>query len=216
MRSMSRGRSLAPLAPPRLQAASGSDPRWHCWPTAGSLWRAARRTGPPPSNLALVVNARLFDPATNTFSVSGALTSPRDRATATRLQDGRVLVFGGEGTAGWPDRGELYDPRTGLFSPTVPAGAGRVGHTATLLPNGKVLDRRRPVRGELDVWLPCGKRASVRGALRLRGGVRPGAAAAPHRPNCLLADRAHQEQTAGASSSNVNVISAEIPGARPR
>ena len=50
-----------------------------------------------------------------------------------------MLVFGGEGTAGWPDRGELYDPRTGLFSPTVPAGAGRVGHTATLLPNGRVL-----------------------------------------------------------------------------
>lgn len=98
-----------------------------------------KENGPPPSNLALVGNARLFDPATNAFSVSGALTSPRDRATATRLQDGRVLVFGGEGTAGWPDRGELFDPRTGLFSPTVAAGTGRVGHTATLLPNGKVL-----------------------------------------------------------------------------
>lgn len=98
-----------------------------------------KESGPPPSNLALVGNARLFDPATNAFSVSGALTSPRDRATATRLQDGRVLVFGGEGAAGWPDRGELYDPRTGQFSPTVPASAGRYGHTATLLPNGKAL-----------------------------------------------------------------------------
>jgi hypothetical protein len=50
-----------------------------------------------------------------------------------------VLVFGGEGTTGWPDRGELFDPRTGQFSPTVPAGAGRYGQTATLVPNGKVL-----------------------------------------------------------------------------
>ena len=98
-----------------------------------------KEQGPPPSNIALVANARLFDPATNTFSVSGALTSPRDGATATRLQDSRVLVFGGEGTTSWPDRGELYDPRTEQFSPTVPAGAGRYGHTATLLPNGKVL-----------------------------------------------------------------------------
>ncbi len=98
-----------------------------------------KEQGPPPSNIALVANARLFDPATNTFSVSGALTSPRDRATATRLQDGRVLVFGGEGATGWPDRGEFFDPRSGQFSPTVPADAGRYGHTATLLPNGKVL-----------------------------------------------------------------------------
>jgi hypothetical protein len=98
-----------------------------------------KEQGPPPSKLALVANARLFDPATNAFSVSGALTSPRDRTTATRLQDGRVLVFGGEGTTGWPDRGELYDLRTGQFTPTVSAGAGRYGHTATLLPNWKVL-----------------------------------------------------------------------------
>ena len=98
-----------------------------------------KEQGPPPGNIALVANARLFDPATNAFSVSGALTSPRDRATATRLHDGRVLVFGGEGTTGWPDRGELFDPRTAQFSPTVPAGAGRYGQTATLLPNGKVL-----------------------------------------------------------------------------
>jgi hypothetical protein len=95
--------------------------------------------GPPPSNLALVANARLFDPATNAFSTTGALGSPRVGATATRLPDGRVLVFGGSGSPPWPDRGELYDPRTGQFSPTVSAGPGRAGHTATLLPNGKVL-----------------------------------------------------------------------------
>jgi hypothetical protein len=95
--------------------------------------------GPPPSNLALVANARLFDPATNAFSATGALMSPRVGATATTLQDGRVLVFGGSGSPAWPDRGELYDPRTGQFSPTVSAGSSRAGHTATLLPNGRVL-----------------------------------------------------------------------------
>ena len=121
---------------------------------AGSLWLGpslalladgrvfivgGKEQGPPPSNLALVANARLFDPATNAFSATGALTTPRDGATVTRLQDGRVLVLGGEGTTGWPDRGELFDPRTGQFTSTVSAGAGRYGHTTTLLPNGKVL-----------------------------------------------------------------------------
>ena len=98
-----------------------------------------KEQGPPPSNLALVGTARLFDPATSGFILTGALIWPRAGNSATRLTDGRVLVFGGEGDGRWPDRGELYDPRTGMFAATVSAGAGRVGHTSTLLQSGKVL-----------------------------------------------------------------------------
>jgi hypothetical protein len=98
-----------------------------------------KEQGPPPSNLALVGTAHLFDPATSGFTLTGALIWPRAGNTATRLTDGRVLVFGGEGDGRWPDRGELYDPRTGMFAATVSAGAGRWGHTATLLQSGKVL-----------------------------------------------------------------------------
>jgi hypothetical protein len=115
------GPSLAMLPDDRVLAVSGKEP------------------GPPPTNLALVANARLFDPATSDFILARALIWPRAGSTATRLPDGRVLVFGGEGDGRWPDRGELYDPFTGLFGATVSAGTGRVGHSATLLQNGKVL-----------------------------------------------------------------------------
>jgi len=91
------------------------------------------------ANPSLLANAILFDPATNSFALSGSLIWPRAQATATRLLDGRVLIFGGEGEASWPDRGELFDPSTGTFGATVSTGAGRTGHTATLLPSGKVL-----------------------------------------------------------------------------
>ncbi len=115
------GPSLALLADGRVFVAGGKE------------------QGPPPSNSALVANARLFDPATSDFTLARALIWPRAGSTTTRLADGRVLVFGGEGDGRWPDRGELYDPLTGLFNATVSAGAGRVGHTATLLQSGKVL-----------------------------------------------------------------------------
>jgi hypothetical protein len=115
------GPSLAPLADGRVLAAAGQEA------TAGSNYPT------------LVIHARIFDPATNRFTMAGALTWPRVGATASRLPDGRVMMFGGDAGALLPDRGELYDPRTGLFTPTVSAGAGRIGHTATLLQNGKVL-----------------------------------------------------------------------------
>ena len=116
------GPSLTALTDGRVLAVAGQES------TVGSNF-------PSP-----VANGQLFDPATNDFSLTGALVWPRRfLATATRLPDGRVLVFGGEGSTAWPDRGELYDPSTGLFTPTVSAGAGRSSHTATLLQNGKVL-----------------------------------------------------------------------------
>jgi N-acetylneuraminic acid mutarotase len=61
----------------------------------------------------------------------------RSEATITLLNDGRVLVAGGQffgvGTA------ELYDPNSGTWSTTGSMTAGRIGHTATLLPDGTVL-----------------------------------------------------------------------------
>jgi hypothetical protein len=115
------GPSLALLADGRVLAVGGQE------------------QGPAPSNAQLVANARLFDESTGSFTLTGALIWPRAGSTATRLADGRVLVFGGEGDGRWPDRGELYDPRTELFAATVSSGAGRLGHTATLLQSGKVL-----------------------------------------------------------------------------
>jgi len=58
------------------------------------------------------------------------------RPTATALEDGRVLIVGGEGhsRSAW-----LFDPRTEAFDKAPRTGAARTDHTATLLETGEVL-----------------------------------------------------------------------------
>src|SRR5262249_28742599 len=76
------------------------------------------------------------------WSATGSMATPRQRHTATLLQDGRVLVTGGmvgveSSTA--TASAEIYDPVTGTWSLTGNMMKARSRHTATLLPNGKVL-----------------------------------------------------------------------------
>ncbi len=83
----------------------------------------------------------------NAFNVEGfcATASPssaRLAATATLLQNGKVLLTGGinaGGTTPVVTTAELYDPIAGTFSPTGNMKAARVYHTATLLDDGTVL-----------------------------------------------------------------------------
>jgi hypothetical protein len=70
------------------------------------------------------------------FVATGSMHSPRMADTATLLQDGRVLVAGGE-TDLFGDSvlasAELYDPSTGTLALTGSMNAARMNHTATLL-----------------------------------------------------------------------------------
>jgi N-acetylneuraminic acid mutarotase len=51
---------------------------------------------PPTLNSAILDSAELFDPATETFTSSNShLTVPREGATATPLNNGKVLIAGG-------------------------------------------------------------------------------------------------------------------------
>ena len=75
-----------------------------------------------------------------TFVPTGSLNTATSFHTATLLNNGKVLITGGQGTlAPALANAELYDPATGTFTPTGNMNAARIGHTATLLNNGKVL-----------------------------------------------------------------------------
>jgi hypothetical protein len=77
----------------------------------------------------------LYDPASETWIATGAMTEPRYNHTATLLRDGRVLIAGGVGSAS----AELYDPTSGTWTATASMKSVRSGATATLLSDGTVL-----------------------------------------------------------------------------
>jgi hypothetical protein len=86
-----------------------------------------------------ITSTELYDPETGAWEVTDGLTQARFGHTATRLNDGRVLVVGGYHQGESVATTEIYDPATGMWSATGNLITDRAGHTATLLPNGKVL-----------------------------------------------------------------------------
>lgn len=86
-----------------------------------------------------LASAELYDPATRTFRATGSLSVPRDHHTATLLNNGMVLIAGGQGAGNSLATAELYDPTTGTFTATGNLKVARHQHTATLLKNGMVL-----------------------------------------------------------------------------
>ncbi len=95
-----------------------------------------------PSGKVLVIGgdatADVYDPTTGTFSATGPpMFAHGVNATATLLNDGRVLVVGGTDA---PSAAELYDPASGKFLSTgPPVQPHGYFHTATLLNDGRVL-----------------------------------------------------------------------------
>jgi len=97
-------------------------------------------TGGVGNSGVFVMTAELFDPTTETFSLTGKMEVARAGHTATLLNNGKVLVAGGGNGNGDFTTAEIFDPSTMSFAPT--AGSmetARGGHTATLLKDGTVL-----------------------------------------------------------------------------
>lgn len=75
-----------------------------------------------------------------TWLPTNSMTAVRNSHTATKLQDGRVLVAGGAATpSGQSGSAEIYDDDTGLWTATGSLQVPRQGHQATLLGDGTVL-----------------------------------------------------------------------------
>ena len=83
--------------------------------------------------------AEIYDPATDLFSETGLMITPRFNHTATLLSDGKVLFTGGSNGITALASAEVYDPDTGEFSAAGNLASARTYHTASMLPDGKVL-----------------------------------------------------------------------------
>lgn len=88
-----------------------------------------------------LTSAEIYDAGTHTFTATGSMSEGRAAQAATVLNDGRVLVTGGDGadTELPVASAELYDPSTGTFSSVGDMTTERVGHISVLLANGLVL-----------------------------------------------------------------------------
>jgi hypothetical protein len=85
-------------------------------------------------------SAELFNPITGTTINTGSMARVRAYHSASVLQDGRVLIVGGQSNNYGPTgSAEIYSPAGGVFVSTGSLIKARFEHTSTVLQNGKVL-----------------------------------------------------------------------------
>jgi hypothetical protein len=93
--------------------------------------------------LVLTANSVLLTAGSGSLQPTGSMSIGRYFHTATVLQDGRVLVTGGNVGSGTDfhvtQTAEIYDPASGTFTRVGDLVLARQSHSATLLSNGKVL-----------------------------------------------------------------------------
>src|SRR5262249_46286502 len=80
----------------------------------------------------------VYDPVTQIFS-SLLWNMFWTGFSAALLNDGNILLAGGQGPGGVLNGGMLLDPRSGQLTVTGSLGFARTEHTATLLNDGRVL-----------------------------------------------------------------------------
>lgn len=152
-----------------------------------TAWFVPGGTGPRSATVAIDDNApgsphgdlaSGYGSGPGAFAPTGAMSAARDNATATLLDNGKVLIAGGglDPTTELSSA-ELFDPTTGTLQPTGALPAPRASAAAIRLQNGKVLvtggistNFTRLASAELydpatGVWKPTGSMSASGDAL---------------------------------------------------
>lgn len=115
-----------------------------------------------------VATAQIYDPAANTWIATGSLATARQQAKGVLLQDGRVLVTGGQaGTL--LNAAEVWDPSTGTWSSAGTMASPRSFHSMTLLADGRVLiaggSNGLASLASAEIWDPATRSFTATGSL---------------------------------------------------
>lgn len=94
-------------------------------------------------NCSSLSSAEIYDPAAGTFSSAGTMTVARDGHTMTMLNNGQVLIAGGETCTSATlcvalNTAELYNPALGTFTATGNLNKARFNASAVRLSTGQV------------------------------------------------------------------------------
>src|SRR5690348_7544346 len=103
--------------------------------TAGGLNRCSESG----CDLAFLASAEIFDPASGSWSVTGAMATGRYRHQLALLPTGQVLAAGGRSGGAVLGSAEVFDPATGTFSGGGSLATARQDYPATALGDGRVL-----------------------------------------------------------------------------
>ncbi len=140
----SRWTTVAPMSVPRLGSTLTLLTNGNVLVTGGTSAETASGAG-GGQTIRPDASAEVYNVAANRWTkTSGALSTPRFEHTATALDDGRVLIAGGQGppisgVAAALATTEIYDPAVDSFRKSNDMSDARFNHTALKLPDRTVM-----------------------------------------------------------------------------
>jgi hypothetical protein len=111
--------------------------------------------------LMATATAPAFAQTSGTWKKTGNMKTARDAAPATLLQNGQVLVAGGDGSNGLLSEAELYNPTNGQWTATGSLNSANDNGLLTLLQNGQALI----AGGGAELYNPANGKWTVTGSM---------------------------------------------------